>query len=664
MSQQIKAEIKRLVKLIRQYNYEHYVLDAPSVSDLEYDSLLKRLEELEKEYPEYVSESSPTKQVGDYLRLDLEEVLHAYPMLSLAKAFSFEELKEFEDRIYKAIGRLPSYVCELKIDGIASTVHYEDGLLTLGATRGNGTIGENITQNMLAVKTLPKVLTSHETMEVRGEVYMSISSFEKTNEDRKKKGLTLFANPRNAAGGSLRQLDANITKERQLDHFAYSLVNPEKYGIRTHEELLTQLKKWGFNVNPEYRVCPSLDDVIKYIEEYTEKRKTLPYEIDGIVIKVNDLALYDEIGYTVKNPKWAIAYKFPAEVATTLLKDIFLTVGRTGMITPNAVMEPVLIAGTVVSRATLNNEDFIRQKDIRIGDYVRVRKAGEIIPEVIEVDYSRRSPNSKPYEMPKICPACQEPIVKKEKEAEYCCVNPACTGRKIEQIIHFASRQAMDIEGLGEKQTEILYSLGFIKTLADIYRLKDYRFELTQLERFGDKKVDNLLQAIERSKENTLDQFIFGLGIRFVGSKASKNLAKRYQSIDELKQAGFEELTNIPDIGGVMAQSIIDYFKNDNNLRLLEELKFLGVNPISQKEEGIPQIFSGMSIVLTGKLETLSRDEATKLIEERGGRSSSSVSKKTSFVVAGSDAGSKLDKAQALGIPVLTEEEFLAKLKE
>ncbi|HHU24936.1 MAG TPA: NAD-dependent DNA ligase LigA [Acholeplasmataceae bacterium] len=664
MSQQIKAEIKRLVKLIRQYNYEYYVLDAPSVSDLEYDSLLKRLEELEKEYPEYVSESSPTKQVGDYLRLDLEEVLHAYPMLSLAKAFSFEELKEFEDRIYKAIGRLPSYVCELKIDGIASTVHYEDGLLTLGATRGNGTIGENITQNMLAVKTLPKVLTSHETMEVRGEVYMSISSFEKTNEDRKKKGLTLFANPRNAAGGSLRQLDANITKERQLDHFAYSLVNPEKYGIRTHEELLTQLKKWGFNVNPEYRVCPSLDDVIKYIEEYTEKRKTLPYEIDGIVIKVNDLALYDEIGYTVKNPKWAIAYKFPAEVATTLLKDIFLTVGRTGMITPNAVMEPVLIAGTVVSRATLNNEDFIRQKDIRIGDYVRVRKAGEIIPEVIEVDYSRRSPNSKPYEMPKICPACQEPIVKKEKEAEYCCVNPACTGRKIEQIIHFASRQAMDIEGLGEKQTEILYSLGFIKTLADIYRLKDYRFELTQLERFGDKKVDNLLQAIERSKENTLDQFIFGLGIRFVGSKASKNLAKRYQSIDELKQAGFEELTNIPDIGGVMAQSIIDYFKNDNNLRLLEELKFLGVNPISQKEEGIPQIFSGMSIVLTGKLETLSRDEATKLIEERGGRSSSSVSKKTSFVVAGSDAGSKLDKAQALGIPVLTEEEFLAKLKE
>ena len=664
MSQQIKAEIKRLVKLIRQYNYEYYVLDAPSVSDLEYDSLLKRLEELEKEYPEYVSESSPTKQVGDYLRLDLEEVLHAYPMLSLAKAFSFEELKEFEDRIYKAIGRLPSYVCELKIDGIASTVHYEDGLLTLGATRGNGTIGENITQNMLAVKTLPKVLTSHETMEVRGEVYMSISSFEKTNEDRKKKGLTLFANPRNAAGGSLRQLDANITKERQLDHFAYSLVNPEKYGIRTHEELLTQLKKWGFNVNQEYRVCPSLDDVIKYIEEYTEKRKTLPYEIDGIVIKVNDLALYDEIGYTVKNPKWAIAYKFPAEVATTLLKDIFLTVGRTGMITPNAVMEPVLIAGTVVSRATLNNEDFIRQKDIRIGDYVRVRKAGEIIPEVIEVDYSRRSPNSKPYEMPKICPACQEPIVKKEKEAEYCCVNPACTGRKIEQIIHFASRQAMDIEGLGEKQTEILYSLGFIKTLADIYRLKDYRFELTQLERFGDKKVDNLLQAIERSKENTLDQFIFGLGIRFVGSKASKNLAKRYQSIDELKQAGFEELTNIPDIGGVMAQSIIDYFKNDNNLRLLEELKFLGVNPISQKEEGIPQIFSGMSIVLTGKLETLSRDEATKLIEERGGRSSSSVSKKTSFVVAGSDAGSKLDKAQALGIPVLTEEEFLAKLKE
>ena len=377
MSEQIKAEMDRLVKLIRQYNYEYYVLDAPSVSDLEYDSLLRRLEALEKEYPEYAQPNSPTKQVGDYLKLDLQEVEHAYPMLSLANAFSFEELKEFEDRIFKAIGRLPSYVCELKIDGIASTVHYEDGLLTLGATRGNGTVGENITQNMLTVKTLPKVLTSHETVEVRGEVYMSIESFEKTNGDLKKKGLPLFANPRNAAGGSLRQLDASITKERQLDHFAYGLVNPEKYGIRTHEELLKQLKKWGFNVNPEYRLCPTLDDVFKYIEEYTEKRKTLAYEIDGIVIKVNDLALYDDIGYTVKTPKWAIAYKFPAEIATTLLKDIFLTVGRTGMITPNAVMEPVLIAGTVVSRATLNNEDFIKQKDIRIGDYVKVRKAGK-----------------------------------------------------------------------------------------------------------------------------------------------------------------------------------------------------------------------------------------------------------------------------------------------
>ncbi len=663
MSEQIKAEMDRLVKLIRQYNYEYYVLDAPSVSDLEYDSLLRRLEALEKEYPEYAQPNSPTKQVGDYLKLDLQEVEHAYPMLSLANAFSFEELKEFEDRIFKAIGRLPSYVCELKIDGIASTVHYEDGLLTLGATRGNGTVGENITQNMLTVKTLPKVLTSHETVEVRGEVYMSIESFEKTNGDRKKKGLPLFANPRNAAGGSLRQLDASITKERQLDHFAYGLVNPEKYGIRTHEELLKQLKKWGFNVNPEYRLCPTLDDVFKYIEEYTEKRKTLAYEIDGIVIKVNDLALYDDIGYTVKTPKWAIAYKFPAEIATTLLKDIFLTVGRTGMITPNAVMEPVLIAGTVVSRATLNNEDFIKQKDIRIGDYVKVRKAGEIIPEVIEVDYSRRSPQSKPYVMPKVCPVCQQPIVKKEKEAEFYCVNPACHGKKIEQIIHFASRQAMDIEGLGDKQTEILYQLGFIKTIADIYRLKNYRFELTQLERFGDKKVDNLLQAIEKSKENTLDQFIFGLGIRFVGNKASKNLAKRYRSIDELRQASFEELTDIPDIGDVMAQSIIDYFQDEDNLRLLAELKELGVNPIAQKEAEIPQIFAGMSIVLTGKLETLTRDEATKLIEERGGRSSSSVSKKTDFVVAGSDAGSKLDKAQALGIPVLTEEEFLAKIK-
>lgn len=655
----VNERITYLTNLLNQYNYEYYVLDNPTVTDLEYDSLMKELESLEKDYPELALENTPTKKIGDFLKLELDSVTHKNGMMSLANAFSYEELREFDARIQKTIGQKVSYTCELKIDGIASTVHYDKGLLVLGATRGNGVTGENITKNMLMIDVLPKILAEHLDLEVRGEVYMSKKVFDDLNNQRLSLGLEPFANPRNAAGGSLRQLDANVTKERKLDHFAYTLVNPELYDIHSQSEVMIFLKKLGFNVNPYYKKCLSIDEVIEYIEYFKDERKKLPYETDGIVIKVDDLDLYDEIGYTVKVPKWAIAYKFPAEVALTKLRDIIFTVGRTGKIIPNAVMDPVIISGSTVSRATLNNEDFIVERDIRIGDYVKVRKAGEIIPEVVGVDLSRRNEKNPIFEMISNCPICNEPLIRKESEAAHYCVNPDCGGKILEQIIHFASRVAMDIDGLGEKQLETFYDLGYVRDIADIYELKNYRYELTKLEGMGDLRVSNLINAIEKSKDNTLDKFIFGLGIRFIGAKASKNLAKRYHSIDELKRVSVEELLMIPDVGNVMAESIVEYFKNPKNLALIERLKTLGVNPKQEIKEEKEQIFKDKTIVLTGKLEKFTREEATLLIESLGGRASSSVTKKTTFVVAGSDAGSKKQKALDLGVTILTEDEFL-----
>lgn len=655
--------MNELVKLLKQYNYEYYVLDNPTVSDLEYDSLMKELERLETMYPAHALPDSPTKKVGDYLKLELEEITHANPMMSLANAFSYQELREFDEKIKRTVNQNIEYTCELKIDGIASTIHYEDGLLVLAATRGNGTVGENITKNALTINSLPKVLTEHISLEVRGEVYMLKSVFNELNDKRKLENKSLFANPRNAAGGSLRQLDSNITKERKLDQFSYTLVNPEKYNIYKQSDVMTYLSDLGFSVNPHFRKCHNIDEVIAYIEEYKDKRKELPYETDGIVIKVDDLTLYDEIGYTVKTPKWAIAYKFPAEIAVTKLKDIIFTVGRTGMITPNAVLDPVLISGSTVSRATLNNEDFIVSRDIRIGDYVKVRKAGEIIPEIVEVDFSRREDGLIPFKMLEKCPECGMPLVKRNNESEHHCINPNCCGRILEQLIHFSSRQAMDIEGLGEKQTELLYQLGYVKDVSDIYLLKNYYYELLALDGYGDQKISNLFNAIEKSKENTLDQLIFGLGIKHVGQKASKNLAKIYHSIDELKNATVEELISIEDIGQIMAESIKDYFTNPKNLELIEKLKSYGINPISNyiQKDNLP--LAGLTIVVTGTLETMSRDEANSLIEENGGKASSSVSKKTSYVLAGRDAGSKLTKAQSLGVPVISENEFKDMIK-
>ncbi len=651
-----------LVKLLNQYNYQYYVLDDPTVDDVEYDSLMRELKHLESLYPEDVLDNTPTKQVGAYIKADLEEIVHEVPMMSLQDVFSFDELYEFDERIRKVTNNF-TYECELKIDGIASSIHYTDGLLTLGATRGNGVTGENITKNVLTINTLPKILNEHISLEVRGEVFMKKSVLEELNAVRKEKGEQLLANCRNAAGGSLRQLDPNVTKSRKLDQFAYTLVNAEDYGLHTQSEVLDYLEKLGFNVNPHHRLCKNIDEVIEYIKEYDTKRKELDYATDGIVIKVNEFNLHDEIGYTVKVPKWAAAYKFPAEIVTTKLRDIIYTVGRTGIITPNAVLDPVLIAGTTVARATLNNEDFIRSRDIRIGDYVRVRKAGEIIPEVVEVDFSRRSDDLKPFKMIEVCPVCKMPLSKDENEAEHYCKNKDCGGRILEGIIHFASRVAMDIEGLGEKQIEQLYTLGYLNDISDIYLLENFKNEILMLERYGEKKVSNLFDAINKSKTQELDRFIFGLGIRFVGAKASKTLAKTFKTLEGICNATYDDLIQIQDIGEVMANSIVEYFNTQKNRDLIIKLLELGVDPKDYAQETF-DLFAGKTIVLTGTLEKMSRDEGNALIEKLGGKAASSVSKKTSFVVAGPNAGSKLTKAKELGIPVYNEIDFLEMVKD
>lgn len=654
--QNIQKRMNQLVDLLNQYNYEYYVLDNPSVEDAEYDNLIMELQELENKYPQYQKEDSPTKKVGAFLKTDLATIVHKNPMMSLGDVFNIEELKDFDSKIHKIVDHY-TYVTELKIDGIASSVHYENGLFTLGATRGNGVTGENITKNMLMIESLPKILSKKITIEVRGEVYMKKSILEMVNQKRRSEGLGVFANPRNAAGGSLRQLDEKITKERQLDQFSYTIVNPENYGVQSQLEALNYLKELGFSVNPYFKHCQDIDEVIKAIAEYDQLRKNLDYATDGVVIKVNEFALYDAIGYTVKVPKWAIAYKFPAEIVTTQLKDIIFTVGRTGKIIPNAVLDPVYIAGTVVARATLNNEDFITSRDIRVGDYVRVRKAGEIIPEVVDVDLSRRKLDLKPFKMLKYCPKCGSPIIKDGSDVLYFCKNPECGGRILEGIIHFASRPAMDIEGLGAKQIEQLYTMGYLTDATDIYLLKDYEKELLALDRFGQKKVVNLLKAIEKSKENPLDKFIFGLGIRFIGAKAAKTLAKHYHSIRELKDATYEELLALDDFGEIMANSIVSYFQNEKHIELINKFIAYGLNPTSEVEEN-SLLFNGLSFVLTGTLPTLTREEASSLIEKHGGKTSSSVSKNTSYVLVGEAAGSKLAKAQSLGIKIINEEEF------
>lgn len=656
----VKQKIYELTELINKYRKEYYELDAPTISDYEYDSLIHNLEVLEQQYPEYAFPNSPTKQVGYVPSSQFEKVEFEKPMLSLGDIFNYDEVRGFVEKINN-MGYFPTFVCELKIDGIAASVSYTKGFFTLGSTRGNGIIGENITDNLKTIETLPKVLDKDIDIEVRGEAYMLRSVLDELNQERTNKGLDLFKNCRNAAGGSLRQLDPNVTKQRKLNTFSYTLVNPEKYNINTQLDALEFMKQCGFTVNPNYKHCKNVDEIIEYLEYWKDNRKNLDYDTDGVVIKVNEFDLYDEIGYTVKAPKWGIAYKFPAEEVETKLLDIVYTVGRTGNITPNAVLEPVFISGSLVQRATLNNEDFCISKDIRIGDYVVVRKAGEIIPEVVSVNLDRRADGLKPFEMTEVCPICNEKLVRKENESLHFCVNEKCDGKQIANLIYFASRTCMDIEGLGERLIEDLYNLGYVRKITDIYYLDKYYDELIKLEGYGEKSITSLIESINKSKLNSLDKVITSLGIRFVGSKVSKILAKEYGSLDALRNATFLDLSNIKDIGPSIATSVVSFM--NANYDLIEELKYIGINPTMEKENKENLLYYGKAIVLTGKLETLTRDEASALIEELGGSTTSSVSKKTYMVVAGSDAGSKLTKAISLGIKVINEQQFLDEVK-
>lgn len=659
-----KDRIIELVGILNKANHEYYILDNPTLTDREYDRYMQELIMLEKRYPEYKLETTPTERVGSLVLSKFDKITHELPMLSLGNVFNYDEIKLFDERIKKEVSN-PTYVCELKIDGLAVSLKYENGNLVRGATRGDGVIGEDITNNVMTIKSVPLVLNEKVDIEVRGEIYMSKSSFEKLNEERKETGESLFANPRNAAAGSVRNLDSKVTEKRDLDCFIYHLPNPLDYSIKSHHDCLEYMKKLGFNVNETYKKCCNIDEVIEFIKEYTEKRSRLSYEIDGIVIKVDNIDYQNILGYTVKVPKWATAYKFPAEEVETRLIDILFTVGRTGKITPNAILEPVRVAGSTISKATLHNEDNVINKDIRIKDKVIIRKAGDVIPEVVRSIAEKREGNEIPFAMAKECPICGSKLIRKEEEAAHYCLNTECPARKIENIIHFASRDAMNIEGLGESIIENIYNEGFVKDITDIYNLKQYEEELSLLEGFGPKMLDNLYNSINNSKNNSLEKLLFALGIRQVGAKTAKILARKYKTLDNLINATTEELLEINDIGEIIAKSIYEYFKDEENIKTINKLKELGLNTkyLDNKNIEEDEFFQNKTFVLTGTLYQITRDKASNLIEDLGGKTSNSVSKKTDYIILGENAGSKYEKAIKLNIPIINEEEFIDKIK-
>ena len=657
-----EIRIKELKDILNKSGYEYYVLDNPTMSDFEYDRLMQELIKLEGDFPEFATADSPTQRVGGEVADGFAEVVHTVQMQSLADVFSKDELYEFDSRVRAALGdESVEYVTEMKIDGLSVSLEYENGLFTRGSTRGNGFVGEDITQNLKTIPGIPLKLNEPlPFIEVRGEVYMPEKSFLRLNEQREASGEPVFANPRNAAAGSLRQLDSRIAAERKLDIFVFNLQRIEGKELSSHSQSIEYLASLGFKVIPERDVYTNIDDAYKEVLRIGESRGELAFDIDGAVVKVNSFAQREFLGSTSKTPKWAAAYKFPAEQKQTELLDIILQVGRTGAVTPNAVLKPVRIAGSTVSRATLHNIDNIKDKDIRIGDTVIIEKAGDIIPAVVGVVKEKRPANSAPFEMPKVCPICGEPLVREEGEAAVRCVNPNCSAQQLRAVIHFVSKAAMNIDGLGASIVEQLLDKKLINDCSDIYYLN---FDnVISLDGFAEKSANNLIAAISESKKSGLDRVLFGLGIRMIGSRAAQILAAHFGNIDSLMSASVDELSSISEIGTKMAQSIVEYFKQDKSLYIIERLRAAGVDlTYASTQKG--NNFDGKTFVLTGTLPTLKRSDAKKLIESYGGKVSGSVSKNTDFVVAGEEAGSKLDKALSLGIKVLSEAELTEMLK-
>lgn len=657
---EVKKRIEELRNLLDKYNYEYYVLDNPSITDNEFDLLMKELISLENEYPKYKTLDSPTQRVGGFVGEKFEKVKHERPMLSLDNVFSYDDLRSFDQKIKKVVSEY-SYTAELKIDGLSVSVKYRNGYFYQAATRGNGVLGEDISENVKTIKSIPLRIDLDNPLEVRGEIYLSKRSFELINQEKLQNNEELFKNPRNAAAGTIRQLDSKVVAKRKLDAFIYY-----GYGgdFENHYQTLMKLKDLGFKINDNTTYCENIEEVINFIETISSSRRDLDYEIDGVVIKVNEVELYEKIGYTSKFPKWAIAFKFPAEEVETILENIDFQIGRTGVVKPVAKLRPVMISGSLVSRATLHNEDFVKDRDIHIMDHVVVRKAGEIIPEVMRVVKEKRTGQEKPFEMINNCPICNSELVRKTSEADYYCLNPDCDAKHMEGLIHFASREAYNIDGLGEAIIQELYNDGYIKNIADIFKLEQNKEALIKKERFGDKSVDNLLNAIENSKNNNLDKLLFGLGIRHVGEKTGKVLAQEFQNIYNLSQASIDDLIDVRDIGETTAKSVYNYFQDINNLEMIKELENLGVNLVYQDERTNQEtVFTGKTVVLTGSLEKYSRKEAKELIENLGGNVSSAVSKNTDYLLAGESTGSKLDKAKELGVKILSETDFLEMIK-
>ena len=660
----IETRMKELIEILNQANYNYYVLDNPTITDQEYDKYLRELINLETKYPELKQENSPSERVGGTVIDSFNKIVHEVPMMSLSNVFNESEIINFDDKIKKEVPN-PSYVMELKIDGLSVSLLYKNGKLVRGATRGDGVTGEDITHNVKTIKSIPLTLNRPLDIEVRGEIYMSKKSFNDLNEKRIKDGEEPFANPRNAAAGSVRQLDSSIAASRNLDAFLYHLPGAEKYDIHTQSDALEFMKSLGFVVNPNIKLVHNIDELLTFTNYWTVHRDELPYEIDGIVIKLNDLNSQKKLGFTAKYPKWATAYKFPATLVLTKLKDIKFTVGRTGQVTPNAILEPVILMGSTISKTTLHNEDYVIERDIRIGDTVAIKKAGDVIPEVVKVIEERRDGSEIPFEMTKVCPICGSMLVRKEEQAAYYCVNEHCDAKKIEGLIHFVSRNAMNIDGFGDRIIEDFYNMGYLKSVVDFYNLYKFKEELMELEGFGEKSINNLLESIENSKKNSLERLLFALGIRYVGNKTAKILAQNFKDMNNLSKQSFDDLSKVKDIGDVIAKSVVDYFNNENNLKIINDLKELNINMKYLGTDVLTETeFSGKTFVLTGSLENTTRDEAKEIIESLGGNVTGSVSKKTDVVITGANPGSKYDKAIKLGITIWNEQEFIDKVNE